>query len=169
MESTKRKITKFQFIAKRIGPLAIVFGFILIIYGYRDKLFTFDLPKENSPYIVMGLLYIVAGIAFFLYRYIELGPAKKYSSFYTHDYFERKLSKELDKIRLEFSSKLVSTEHKGIDSNQLDELIQDKIKFNLEHVLKDFIENKYSENAIKSRQQKILDSQTNELQIGVNN
>lgn len=151
----------------KIAPILILMGVLLLLFGFKDELFSFNLEKEKSPYALMGILYVIIGIAFMLYRYIETGPNSnsKFSNKYS---YEHRILRQINQIKNELSDKYLENQNKELDIKKIDSLIQDKINFNIENSLRENIEKKYGDNALKLRQNKILDNQTDELQIGVN-
>jgi hypothetical protein len=159
----------YQRIMQKIGPISVIVGIIMLLFGFRDKIFSADLINEkNSPYVFMGALYIVLGIASWVYKFIEIGNLRGDYRGYDYDMISEKYQRKIDEIKKELTDSILRTENKDFDPAVLDNIIKEKITFSLDYTLKDYIETKYSANAIRNNQLKQVEAQIKDLQSGVN-
>lgn len=155
-------------IAKNLTPMLILLGIFLLLLGFKDKIIVEDLINDkNSPYILMGTLYLVIGIGTWVYKFIESGDIKTISRL-DSDFIINRYQKKLDELKNEISDNILNNSNTNIDSSDLDNIIKEKITFSLDYTLKEYLESKYSSNIIKKKQLKNLNLQIKDLQTGVN-
>lgn len=168
--SLRNKWVGFPFLLRNnpvIGPVALLMGLGAILFSLRDKLIDPEFfHNVSTPILVFGGTYLLVGIGIIIFRYIETGSSRIRQD--PRSYEVDKVYKELAVLRKSLSDSRLATDDKNIDPKEMDSVIKEKITYALDYTLKDYIEEKYSANAVRLGQLKHIESQIFDLQTGVN-
>jgi len=144
-----------QLIRKVLGPVSITIGVLIsVFWSIRNDILSID-----SIYVIAGISSMIIGISLVVYRYVEQSNLSMDKNINVSKY-----ETDINEFRNEISDILLKIKNNKLDTKELDRIIKEKITFNLENTLKDFIDSKYGATAIRTNQLEQIEFQMKDLQ-----